>query len=88
MSKPNNWSDLSEEEKRKIGVEFFGTPRAQLIIGKALYHMARQLKEKEYPEISDAEDMELLGESVFYIGYGVEVFMEEYRNSSNVNMTG
>jgi len=79
MSKPSNWDNLSNERKKEIADQFFRTTRGQLMIGKALYIASNALKEKQYPEESDAEDMEIFGETIFSMGYGIEVAMEEFK---------
>jgi len=81
MSKPDNWNELSDKEKNEIGLALFRTDRGQLMIGKALYHSAKSMMNQKYPEASDAEDMELIGESVFPTGYFIEVYMENFRKT-------
>ncbi len=76
MSKPSNWDSMSEEEKKELAFNFYPSTRAQLMIGRALRFTAKAFREKSRPEDSDADDMELLGETLFPLGYQIELMNE------------
>ena len=81
MSKPSNWDSMSVEDKRETAEQFFPSMRAQLMIGRALRFTATRLLEKEYPEPSDGEDMEILGEMLFPVGFDIETFTANFKMS-------
>jgi len=84
MSKPENWDKMPEIEKNDVGEQFFRTTRGRLMIGKALFIASREMRKQKYPEHSDADDMEILGETLFSFGYNIEIAMEEYKASNAV----
>ncbi len=67
--KPTEWKQLTSTEKKDIALNLFGSVRGNYIIGQALNVAIKELKQKEYPETSNIEDMEILGEQLFTIGY-------------------
>lgn len=67
--KPSNWNQLPKEEKAKIAVSLFHTSRGGYIIGQALTRAIETMKLEKHPEQSNIEDMEMLGEMIFRIGY-------------------
>ena len=67
MGKPDNWSELSTEEKTRIGTELFQSPKGHCVVSKALYYAVMKLLEvtPAMRENSSIEDMEILYETVF-----------------------
>jgi len=68
MGKPKNWNKLSDQEKKKIGLQLFSSMRGLFIISQALSKAIDSMKKvKPCPEISNIEDMEILHETLFPI---------------------
>jgi hypothetical protein len=63
--KPSNWSKMTTEEKRENAVKLLNSGRGKLIIGQALARAAAVMRTEKYPETSNIEDMEELGEVLF-----------------------
>jgi hypothetical protein len=63
--KPDNWSKLSAEAQAEYGQSLFNSMRGRLIIGQALAIASARLATETYPETSNMEDMESLGETLF-----------------------
>jgi len=64
--KPDNWDQLPFEKRREIAKEMFARTRGEFIIGRALAIASEKLKESEP---SDSQDMEILGEVLFSLGF-------------------
>jgi len=60
-----------ENKEKEISLELFHNMRGKYIIGQALYYAEKYLMDMpvEKREVSNAEDMKLLGEELFAIGY-------------------
>jgi hypothetical protein len=58
--KPLAWDTMTDEDRRQMAVKFLGTTRGSYIIGQALALAKRALRAKQYPEESNAQDMEIL----------------------------
>jgi len=60
-----------ENKEKEIALELFHNMRGKYIIGQALYYAEKYLMDMpvEKREVSNAEDMKLLGEELFAIGY-------------------
>jgi len=60
-----------ENKEKEIALELFQNMRGKYIIGQALYYAEKYLMDMpvEKREVSNAEDMKLLGEELFAIGY-------------------
>lgn len=69
--KPKNWDKLPAEEQREIATELFGSTRGQLIMGQALGLASALLRTVEYPETSNIQDMEMLGEALFAWSFAI-----------------
>ena len=63
--KPDNWDKLPLEDRSAIAHALFQSMRGSLIIGQALAHAIEVMSKEEYPETSNIEDMEILGETLF-----------------------
>lgn len=70
--KPDSWNDLSTARKMRIAHELLNSMRGQYIVGQALAKAVAVMRQAEYPETSNIEDMELLGETLFSLGYAIE----------------
>lgn len=75
MAKPENWDSLPAGTKKTIAEALLMTVRGRLIIGQALATAAVTIKGLPHPykEISNAEDMEILGEGVFEPFYSLSL---------------
>jgi len=83
--KPKNWDSLSKQEKLGIARELFPSVRGQLIISQALVIASKELRGKKYPETSNAEDMDILIETLFPI---YQVISKDISNLSKDKDTG
>jgi len=63
--KPEGWDRMSGPDKREDAERLFTSVRGKLIIAQALAKAIEIMKEQEYPERSNIEDMEELGETLF-----------------------
>ena len=69
MSKPHDWDALDPEAQHQMGIELLRDIRGQYILGQALAIATDKLAKESYPETSNIEDMEILGEMIFPMGY-------------------
>jgi hypothetical protein len=69
--KPENWNTMTITEKRDDATKLFNSTRGQLIIGQALARATAVMRTEEYPETSNIEDMEELGEALFGVWYSL-----------------
>tara|TARA_Y100000385_G_C13078648_1_gene632722 strand:+ start:1463 stop:1759 length:297 start_codon:yes stop_codon:yes gene_type:complete len=60
-----------ENSEKEIALELFHNMRGKYIIGQALYYAQKYLMDMpvEKREVSNAEDMQLLGNNLFQLGY-------------------
>lgn len=60
-----------ENTEKEMALELFQNMRGKYIIGQALYYAEKYLMDMpvEKREVSNAEDMKLLGENLFGLGY-------------------
>lgn len=86
--KPIEWDSMPVTEQRKYAIEFFATIRGQYIVGQALYIAQEALLSQKYPEQSNAEDMQLLGVTLFNVGYSTQSFMESLHPHKSAPETG
>jgi hypothetical protein len=63
--KPDDWDDMTTEDKQTMARELVNTIRGRLILGQALGWAVRTMQKEQYPETSNIEDMEMLGEGLF-----------------------
>jgi hypothetical protein len=63
--KPDNWQWMPDELKHKDALRLLNSFRGQLLIGQALARAVIAMSEDEYPEESNIQDMEELGEVLF-----------------------
>ena len=63
--KPTDWAQLPKEEQTKMAIELFKSIRGKYIIGQAFAVAIETLSKEKYPETSNIEDMEMMGETVF-----------------------
>ena len=70
---------IKKTSKKEMALELFQNMRGQYIIGQALYLAQKYLKEQpiEKREVSNMEDMKLLGEELFAIGYTPTQMLQE-----------
>lgn len=61
MAKPDNWDSLDVARQIDIARNMLNTTRGHLIMGQALGYALRLMSEREHPELSNMEDMEMLG---------------------------
>ena len=59
----------SKKPTREETLELAQSLRGNFIIGKALYVAVKTLKKEKYPPISDIEQMQEIGETLFQIGF-------------------
>lgn len=79
---------IKKTPEKEMAYQLFQNMRGQYIIGQALYLAKKYLEEKpkEERELSNIEDMKLLGEEMFAIGYAPTQMLyedeafKEYRN--------
>lgn len=67
--KPQNWDSLPKQEKATMVVSLLNSTRGTYIVGQALARAVEVMKKEKYPETSNIEDMEMLGEIGFPLGY-------------------
>ena len=65
MAKPSNWNQLSDEEKYSMATDLVDSMRGHYILGQALAKAIAVMREAEYPEHSNIQDMEMQGEALF-----------------------
>lgn len=63
--KPENWNTMSDAEKLDDAERLLHSVRGKLIIGQALARAVAVMRTEEYPEMSNIQDMEELGEVLF-----------------------
>lgn len=63
--KPENWSTMSDAEKLDDAERLLHSVRGKLIIGQALARAVAVMRTEEWPEESNIQDMEELGEMLF-----------------------
>jgi hypothetical protein len=63
--KPENWDSMTEQDKREDAERLFNSVRGRLVIGQAIARAAAVMRKEKYPETSNIEDMEELGEMLF-----------------------
>lgn len=71
--KPQNWDKLTKDEKFNIAMNLFKSTRGLYIVGQALARAVEVMKKEKYPEESNIEDMEMLGEQIFRMGYAITI---------------
>jgi hypothetical protein len=69
--KPSNWNKMTKKQKEEHAIALFNDMRGRYIIGQALAIASETMKKVKYPETSNIEDMEALGEVIFQLGYFV-----------------
>tara|TARA_Y100000310_G_C20506688_1_gene726741 strand:- start:109 stop:432 length:324 start_codon:yes stop_codon:yes gene_type:complete len=69
--KPAEWNTMTDEAKVEMTQELMKSIRGVFVIGQALYISSQVLKRQPHPlnELSNAEDMEMMGEAVFGMGF-------------------
>ncbi len=67
MPKPDNWSELSLDEKKDIGAKLFQSQRGHFLISQALYYAVMKMLEVApgLREDTNIEEMEIHYETVF-----------------------
>lgn len=60
--KPENWTDMSPDDRTKCAISLFSSLRGRLVLGQALAWATATMRTQKYPEVSNIEDMEILGE--------------------------
>jgi hypothetical protein len=63
--KPANWNKMTAAEKHDDATRLLSSIRGKLILGQALAKAVAVMKTETYPEHSNIEDMEELGETLF-----------------------
>ncbi len=63
--KPENWNTMSDAEKLDDAERLLHSVRGKLIVGQALARAVAVMRTEEYPEESNIQDMEELGEMLF-----------------------
>ena len=69
--KPSNWNQLLMQEQKEYARKLLNSVRGIYIVGQALAVAIQTMKKKKHPETSNIEDMEMLGESLFHLGYSI-----------------
>jgi len=72
MAKPADWDLMTTEQKREYASNLANSMRGTFIFAQALTIAIEELKKAKYPERSNIEDMETLGEILFRPFYGVK----------------
>lgn len=67
--KPDNWNSMTPAERSHFALELFKGKRGPLMIGRALRIASEALRAKKFPEPSDADDMEIIGTTLFETGW-------------------
>ncbi len=74
MAKPEDWDDMSHDEKHAYAMHLLNSARGSYILGQALAKATEVMREVEpHPEYSNIEDMEMLGEMIFNPFYSMYV---------------
>ena len=60
MSKPDGWNSFSEEQKKQIALNFRVTSRGRMMLGQAIARALIAMRNDEFPEYSNIEDLEIL----------------------------
>jgi hypothetical protein len=63
--KPDDWDSFSTDTKEQLAKALFNSQRGRLIIAQALSHAIYNMRKIDFPEKSNIEDMEMLGEILF-----------------------
>jgi hypothetical protein len=73
MAKPDNWTALSRDDQYCLATNLWSSMHGQYLIGQALAEAISIMRQRshQYLELSNIEDMEMLGETLFSIGYTI-----------------
>ena len=73
--KPDNWNELDTIDKLEMARILAKSMRGNVIIGQALAIAVKALRQVDSPfrEVSNIEDMEMLGETLFQPWYSMTV---------------
>ena len=73
--KPSDWNQRNAEQKEAVAVDLYNSMRGRLVIAQALAIASKALKAADHPyqEVSNAEDMEMIGEALFQPFYTLEL---------------
>jgi hypothetical protein len=83
--KPSDWDDYTAGEKRNTATVLLNSVRGALIIGQALAHAVKAMRAVEpsyMREISNIEDMEMLGEALFEPWYSMTMNEDALREKA------
>ncbi len=72
MAKPADWDLMTTEQRREYASHLANSMRGTFIFAQALTIAIEELKKAKYPEHSNIQDMETLGEILFRPFYGVK----------------
>ena len=67
---------MPKKQKLMLATNLLRSMRGQLIMSQALFLAARTLREEEYPEESNAQDMDILAEMFFPMYIGIQGLLE------------
>jgi hypothetical protein len=72
MSAPEEWATMSDKEKKLFAQRLVMSERGRYIIGQALAVAVREMTKVEPPhqEVSNIEDMQIIGSMIFSPWYG------------------
>jgi hypothetical protein len=63
--KPDDWDSFSTDTKEQLAKALCNSERGRLIFAQALSHAIYNMRKMDFPEKSNIEDMEMLGETLF-----------------------
>jgi hypothetical protein len=63
--KPANWGQMSDKERARHAHALMSSQRGDLLMGQALAWAVRTMKAEKFPETSNIQDMEAIGEVLF-----------------------
>jgi hypothetical protein len=63
--KPPNWDTMTPEKKSLYAQRLVISTRGQLVMGRALAVAVKALRKENHPELSDIQDIEIIGECIF-----------------------
>jgi hypothetical protein len=69
--KPDGWDKLTSGQKMELAQGLLRSMRGSYIIGQALAQAVAAMRQVKNPEYSNIGDMEMLGECLFSLGYGL-----------------
>jgi hypothetical protein len=69
--KPEGWDQMTDEDKMNAALNLMQSVRGQYIIGQALRVASEAMGSERLPETSNIQDMEMLGETLFQLGWSV-----------------